>query len=225
MSRARHACATRVATLARDGASGAQAQQRRRDVTSRSPRSLACTVCASARVSTCRSTREMPASPAARARNRPRSCAANESAGAMPAAAPQATVAIERYCGASAKRARFSAACSMTSRLRRSNRPRPTSRNDVRRSAVPVAQAARYRRDVTGVATNYTVLEPVADDPAEPLIDVRGGAARRYAAQYRDRRGRGACFGHVADAHAYGERLCRRRHAAGADACVRAALR
>ncbi len=63
-------------------------------------------------------------------------------------------------------------------------------------------QAARNRRDVTGVATNYTVLQPVADDAAEPLVDVRGGAARRYAAQHRDRGGRGACIGHVADAHA-----------------------
>ena len=141
-----------------------------------------------------------PAWPAARARRNPRSCAANESAGAMPACAPQATVASERYCGASAKRARFSAACSMTSRLSRSKRPRPTSRKAVRGAAALALQAARNRRDVAGVAANDPMLQPVADDAAEPLVDVGGGAARGHAAQHRDRGGRGARIGHVADA-------------------------
>ena len=61
--------------------------------------------------------------------------------------------------------------------------------------------------------------------PPEPLVDVRGRAARRHAAQHRDRGGRGARVGDVADAHANRERTAARRRAAAADAHARAALR
>ena len=51
------------------------------------------------------------------------------------------------------------------------------------RAAALAQQAARYRRHVAGVAAHHAMLQPVADDAAESLVDVRGGAARRHAAQ------------------------------------------
>ena len=75
----------RVETAGREGASGRRrSAPAGRDFTKSLSR--ACTALATARVSTCRSIRVTPAWPAARARSSPRSCAAKESAGAMPAA-------------------------------------------------------------------------------------------------------------------------------------------
>jgi len=67
-------------------------------------------------------------------------------------------------------------------------------------------QAAWNRRHAARLAADHAVLQPVADDAAEALVDIRGRALHRHAAQQRNRGRRGARVRDVADQDANGER-------------------